>query len=485
MKLKNMLVTLAFIISVVLLAGCGKSIEYIDGVAYTTASNIDYALVYRSDPEFESPVIAEEYKGMKVEEIAQDSFSDAVLTSIVIPESINYLSPDAFVDCHDLKEITIKGNPRLSDACFCRLDALETVTFGPSTESIPMEAFEDCNALRKIYVPAACKEITGDVPDEVTLILQSEELVEQAVKNGWNFQMEDGSAVASMTLAEAIEAGQIEWDNAAENPDGTIHICNVSKETLIVDWPDNYELKADDVTYYIPEGNTVTLKPSDSQQLEADYYTAYGPEEATVQIAAESDFLYCQLYKENNKRDTGLLVEPHARETLTLPCGRYSIKILRGKSAEEADPETAEDSDWGDAHVWGLEAGSSYEVCLNYQTNSYKLEEYGEYGPGKSSLYLRSDGRSTCYRLVRVGGELEQEVFLEPGQSQTVSFQSGRYKLRIAEGNTWLSDEEAFGEEGKYSVIDYFNYKEGKTYGITETTDSGNVYKGSAGGFVS
>ena len=84
-----------------------------------------------------------------------------------------------------------------------------------------------------------------------------------------------------------------------------------------------------------------------------------------------------------------------------------------------------------------------------------------------------------------MGGELEQEVILEPGQSQTVSFQSGRYKLRVAEGNTWLSDKEAFGEEGKYSVIDYFNYKKGKTYGITETTDSGNVYKGSAGGFVS
>ena len=94
--------------------------------------------------------------------------------------------------------------------------------------------------------------------------------------------------------------------------------------------------------------------------------------------------------------------------------------------------------------------------------------------------------RSACYRLFRVGGELECEAFLEPGYyNKTVSFPAGRYKLRIAEGDTWISDEEAFGEEGRYSVIDYFNYEEGETYGITETTGNGNVYGDSAGGFGS
>ena len=39
MKSKNMLVTLTLLISIMLLAGCGRTIEYIDGVAYTTASN--------------------------------------------------------------------------------------------------------------------------------------------------------------------------------------------------------------------------------------------------------------------------------------------------------------------------------------------------------------------------------------------------------------------------------------------------------------
>ena len=348
-----------------------------------------------------------------------------------------------------------------------------------------MEAFEDCGALREIYVPDGCKEITGDVPEGVTLMLQSGDVVGQVLEHGWNFQMEDGSEAFSMTLAEALEAGKIEWDKAAKNPGRDIDIFNVSDQILKVDWPDNFEMEAGDITYYLPEGSTAVLKPGETLQLEAKYYSAYGPDEVTVQIAAESEYLYCRLYIENNKLDKEFLVEPHGRETLTLPCGRYTVRILPGENAEDADPETAEESDWHSPYVWDFEGGAFYEVCKDW-TGSFKLEKYGEYGPGESSLYLKAGERPACYRLVRVGGELECEVFVEPGHTnKPVSFPSGRYKLRMAEGDTWISDEEAFGDKGRYSVIDYFNYEEGETYRITETTDSGNVYSDSAGGFGS
>ena len=487
MMKKKTLVVAVILISILVLAGCGKrKLDYIDGVAYFNASNTEYATAIRSDPEYENPVIAREYEGRPVEDIAQDVFSGAVLTSIVIPDTIKYICPRASMDCPNLKEIIIEGAPHLRDGCFCRLPALESVTFGQGTESISMAVFEDCDALREIHVPAACQEITGDVPDSVTLVLQSEEVAVQAVENGWNCQMEDGTEVASMTLAEAIEAGRIEWDKEAANSGKGINIKNVSNYIIIVGWPENFELEADNITYYLPKVYTVTLKPGDSRQLETHSYTAYGPEEAMVQIAAESDYMYCRLYKENNKLDSEFLVEPHARNTLSLPCGQYSLRILSGKTAEDADPDTAEETHWSGPYIWNFEGGGSYEVCINAATRSYKLEKYGEYGPGESSLFLKVGDRSACYRLFRVGGELECEAFLEPGYyNKTVSFPAGRYKLRIAEGDTWISDEEAFGEEGRYSVIDYFNYEEGETYGITETTGNGNVYGDSAGGFGS
>ena len=91
MKLKNMLVTLAFLISVVLLAGCGKKKwNYIDGVAYSTPTNYEYASVVLSDPTFETPVIVKEFEGRTVERIETDAFSGSVLTSIVIPDHNSY-----------------------------------------------------------------------------------------------------------------------------------------------------------------------------------------------------------------------------------------------------------------------------------------------------------------------------------------------------------------------------------------------------------
>lgn len=482
MKKKTLVVTV-IMISILVLAGCGKKKwNYIDGVAYHNASNTEYASVVRSDPEYENPVIAREYEGRPVEQIDQEVFSGAVLTSIVIPDTIKHISPSAFMDCPNLKEISIEGTPQLRDGCFCRLPALERVTFGQGTESISMAAFEDCDALREIHVPAGCTEITGDVPSGVTLILQTVELVGQAFENGWNIQMEDGSEASSMTLAEAIEAGKITWDGDADNQKKKICINNVSGEILSVSWPGCFELKAAEVTYYILKGDTVTLKPGDEMQLEADYYTAYGPEKTTVQFAAESEYLYCCLYKENARLDSEFLLGPYERKTLTLPCGRYMIMTLAGKTAEEADPDADEDAHWDSISASDFEAGAFYEVSPGIR-GGLGLWEIEEYGPGESGLYLKAGDHSACYRLVRVGGELEVQVLLEPNQSKTVHFPCGTYKLRIAEGDTWISDEEAFGEDGKYTAVNYFRYQEGETYEITETTGSGNIYNDSAGGF--
>ena len=119
-----------------------------------------------------------------------------------------------------------------------------------------------------------------------------------------------------------------------------------------------------------------------------------------------------------------------------------------------------------------------------YRSYLYRMP-FDQYGPGTSKLYLRRmDGNKTCYRLYRVGGGLEFEAKLfDTDANKTVSFPSGTYILRIARGSEWISDEEAFGPNGRYSVIYYQSYKPGETYEITTTTGSGNVMSDSAGNF--
>ncbi|MBO4365520.1 MAG: hypothetical protein J5804_04420, partial [Eggerthellaceae bacterium] len=106
------------------------------------------------------------------------------------------------------------------------------------------------------------------------------------------------------------------------------------------------------------------------------------------------------------------------------------------------------------------------------------------YGPGTSSIHLDApDSKSACYRLVRMDGSTEFQVLLGPGESINKSFPCGRYVLKTAEGDTWISDEEAFGPNGDYDTTDVFNFEEGGFYQIGSGY-SGDFKNDSASGFV-
>ena len=84
------------------------------------------------------------------------------------------------------------------------------------------------------------------------------------------------------------------------------------------------------------------------------------------------------------------------------------------------------------------------------------------------TLYLSApDDKSACYRLVRMDGSTEFMVLLSPGEETSRSFPCGRYTLKTAEGDTWISDEEAFGDAGHYSTTDIFTFEAGGAYEIS------------------
>jgi hypothetical protein len=58
-------------------------------------------------------------------------------------------------------------------------------------------------------------------------------------------------------------------------------------------------------------------------------------------------------------------------------------------------------------------------------------------------------------------GSTEFMVLLSPGEETSRSFPCGRYTLKTAEGDTWISDEEAFGDAGHYSTTDIFTFEAG------------------------
>ena len=106
------------------------------------------------------------------------------------------------------------------------------------------------------------------------------------------------------------------------------------------------------------------------------------------------------------------------------------------------------------------------------------------YGPGTSTLYLSApSNHSACYRLVRRDGSTEFMVLLGPGEESTQTFPCGRYILKIAEGDEWISDEEAFGPNANYDTTDLFNFEPGGAYEIGSGA-RGDFSGDSQGGFV-
>ena len=105
------------------------------------------------------------------------------------------------------------------------------------------------------------------------------------------------------------------------------------------------------------------------------------------------------------------------------------------------------------------------------------------YGPGTSKLILKAGSQSACYRLVRMDGSTEFLILLSPNEKVTQSFPCGRYVLKTAEGETWISDEEAFGPDGKYDSTRIFRFEDGETYYITVGTE-GSFHRDSQQGFT-
>ena len=131
---------------------------------------------------------------------------------------------------------------------------------------------------------------------------------------------------------------------------------------------------------------------------------------------------------------------------------------IDAEALTRAAGETEQASAWREA----VDAANSEAARQAYE-ESVANEPYG---PGTSKLRLSADERSACYRLVRRDGTVEFQVLLAPGESVTEEFPCGRYTLRVAEGDEWISDEEAFGPDGHYSATDLFTFEEGGSYTI-------------------
>lgn len=94
--------------------------------------------------------------------IADNAFTNGVLKSISIPNSVKIIKEEAFFNLRNLKSIVLpEGLKELESSVFSNCISLESVKLPSSLEILNTSAFEGCRSLKQLDLPANLKEFIG------------------------------------------------------------------------------------------------------------------------------------------------------------------------------------------------------------------------------------------------------------------------------------------------------------------------------------
>ena len=150
-----------FIVLVLLLCACGRNEdEDTKKMRETPAEDFRYEMV-------DGEVIITGYTGAEreihvpaeindrpVTQIAEQAFYEYDMTSIVLPDSVMVIAPNAFASCMCLKNVTLPDSQlRIEGGAFYECDALENVILPNSLAYIGDSAFGYCDNLKELVLP--------------------------------------------------------------------------------------------------------------------------------------------------------------------------------------------------------------------------------------------------------------------------------------------------------------------------------------------
>ena len=168
------------------------SVEY----TITQERNMDYVILYTTidgntitpnsfsyiSNTYEDGVGMLAFDGSKVTSIGADAFSNTLLTSITIPDSVTSIGKSAFYDCFWLASITIPDSvTSIGESAFYGCAKLTSINIPDSVTSIGDYTFASCFSLTSITIPDSVTSIGADafsntlltsitIPDSVTSI---------------------------------------------------------------------------------------------------------------------------------------------------------------------------------------------------------------------------------------------------------------------------------------------------------------------------
>ena len=166
---------------------------------------------YKGDIEIPSVI---DYEGSKynVKYIGWRAFYNCFwLTSITIPNSVTFISSEAFAWSNRFKSITIPNSVReISTSAFYKCTSLSSITIGNSVTSIGDAAFYGCSGLTSITIPNSVTSIGSGVfelcENLTTITINSNAIVSQNYSYENCFKKIFGSQVKEYIIGDEVQS---------------------------------------------------------------------------------------------------------------------------------------------------------------------------------------------------------------------------------------------------------------------------------------
>ena len=183
---------------------CKKSFTPTEGLVYEIDYDSESVFVVGYEGEDTDIVIAKEYEGYPVKSISFNAFADnEYITSVIIPEGVEYVCESAFSGCSKLEEIIIPdslkeiGNsafsysaiksiyvPRvelIGNFAFAYCENILVVEIGTELDSLGIGAFDGCTKLREVVNNSKTRISKEDrtVPSGVISVHQGTSLIDK------------------------------------------------------------------------------------------------------------------------------------------------------------------------------------------------------------------------------------------------------------------------------------------------------------------
>ena len=95
--------------------------------------------------------------------IGEGAFQRSDVESVVIPEGVTEIGPDAFYLCDSLEQIVLPSTlVKIGSCAFWKCEKLQEIILPEGLQKIEKHAFNGCKALRKVVIPDSCCFIGAD-----------------------------------------------------------------------------------------------------------------------------------------------------------------------------------------------------------------------------------------------------------------------------------------------------------------------------------